>query len=317
MKSRNIPLCATFVGTIIGAGFASGREISLYFGHTSLLAPIISGIVLTFLCFVFMELGRFNEGNILRIFGKFEPLIKLFLYISAFISLLAMVSGGGEVILNLTRLRHGDIFTAVIVLVTIILGVDKIKLCNTIFVPLIIVMIILITALNGRFSPFERTGLISSVTYSGMNIIMGGYFLSRLSVNCSRKDNLKVSVISGAVITALLLCIYCSIQNTLDDSMPLISAAKKVNIGVVGNLIMYLAVYTTAVSDLYVISLDNKKTAIIITAVILPLATLPFSSIVDFTYPILGVIGSVISLYCVVDYYLIGRYVKHLYVIKA
>lgn len=43
---EGLKCAAVFIGTVIGAGFATGQEVLLYFGRSSIAVPIFSGILL-------------------------------------------------------------------------------------------------------------------------------------------------------------------------------------------------------------------------------------------------------------------------------
>jgi len=49
---------SVFIGTLIGAGFATGREILLFFGKCSPVVPILSSIICGAFCIMFLVAGH-------------------------------------------------------------------------------------------------------------------------------------------------------------------------------------------------------------------------------------------------------------------
>ena len=43
---RCLQVCFIYIGAIIGAGFATGREIMLYFGGSGMFSGIVAGILM-------------------------------------------------------------------------------------------------------------------------------------------------------------------------------------------------------------------------------------------------------------------------------
>jgi len=49
-----LQICFIYIGSIIGAGFATGREIMLYFGDNGILSGIAAGVAMGILCGLFL-----------------------------------------------------------------------------------------------------------------------------------------------------------------------------------------------------------------------------------------------------------------------
>lgn len=86
---------ALYVGTAIGAGFSSGREIALFFGDASPVNVAISSVFMSLLCALFLVAGK----------QKMIPkgaLVKLGVFLAASISLCAMLAGGDFITYSMT-----------------------------------------------------------------------------------------------------------------------------------------------------------------------------------------------------------------------
>ena len=49
-----------YVGAVIGAGFATGKEIVTFFGGKGIVSAIIAGLLLGVFCSVFLLCGKIN-----------------------------------------------------------------------------------------------------------------------------------------------------------------------------------------------------------------------------------------------------------------
>lgn len=293
MRNRVIGLSSTFMGALIGAGFASGREIALYFSHTSPFTPLLSGACLGILCYFFLELGRIYNGDFFILFGKGRGVFICIIKVCNIITTCAMIAGGEEVFFNLFGIRGGGIITGIITLLTLYFGVEKLKLINSFIMPAIIILILILFFKGNGKAEFEKLSVLPAFTYAAMNIITGGYFISTLSKDSTKKENLMAGVVTGIILSLLLLSVYIIIQDNIYDIMPLMSAAQSHNMKTIGNLIMYLAIYTTITSSLAVASSNNMKTAVMIIAACYGISIFSFEKIVDITYPLMGFTGIV------------------------
>lgn len=294
MPKQIAAISCTFMGTVIGAGFASGREIALYFSHSSPFTPLLAGVCLGVLCYFFLELGRLYNGDFFVLFGKSR---KIFLSVTKLCNIVvgcAMIAASEEVIYSLLSIRGGGVITAALSVITLLCGTEKIKLLNVLIMPAVIIMVGVLFFRSNTSFEFTKLSIIPAFAYASMNIVTGGYFVSTLSGNSAKSGNVKAAVIVGVILSALLVCVYLIIQNTLTETMPLMSAAVLYNMGTAGNIVMYLAVFSSVVNSVAAVSCGKKTTAIFITAVILALSLLSFRKIVDIAYPIMGVIGLIL-----------------------
>ena len=306
-KYKNIKIACTFIGTMIGAGFASGREISLYFASTSPLSPLLSGIICGLFCLIFLQLGRISNGDILSYsFGKLSKLILLLIKSGNFIIFCAMLAGSEYLIKRLFNINGGTIISALIMLIFIYLGVEKLKLLNTVIVPMIIVLIIILYFKSKPdILPFCSFNIFSPILYSAMNILSGGYLISTFSKDLSSKDCFSIAIICSIVLSFLLVVIYILIQNTFIEAIPLLFAASLINMERIGCIVLYLAIFSTLTSSLFIITKNNIKYAMLFTSIGLVVACFGFQNIVDKLYPIIGYFGifvTIIAIYNLIKY---------------
>lgn len=309
-KFKNIKIACTFIGTMIGAGFASGREISLYFASTSPLSPLIGGLFCGVFCFVFVELGRLSSGDVLAFsFKKISKLVLIIIKLSNFIIFCAMLAGCEYIFLRMFGINGGTVISAFLVLICIFLGVEKIKILNTLIVPMIIIMIGLIFyKAKPAILPFQSFSLHSPILYACMNILSGGYLVATLAKDLKPSDSLNISIIVSLILSTLLVLIYLLIQNSFNMPMPLLFTATAIGLGKIGCYVLYLAVFTTLAGSLYIIVENDIKKAMLITSIGLIVSCFGFQTITDMLYPIIGYLGVFLTAYGI--FYLLFRKTK-------
>ncbi|MBR1747851.1 MAG: hypothetical protein IJ735_06560 [Clostridia bacterium] len=293
---KRLAVAATFVGAIVGAGFASGREIALYFSGTSVLTPLLSGALLGLFCFLFLEIGRATGGRPTRLSKKLSLPLNLIIRLENAVTYFAMIAGAEEIVYFLFSFSGGGIVSGILVLGLVVMGADKVKWSNLIIVPAIVILVAVLFFKNavppktGVFSP------LSAFSYCTMNIMGGGYLVSGYSGDFSKKDSIVTASVAGVVVTGLLYAVYCVVNVSPESAMPLLAAAEEVGLSTVAEIVAYLAVFSTLTGSLSIASANKPSFAAVITAASFVVATLGFRNLVDKAYPVLGAIGAVVSI---------------------
>ena len=331
-KSRTsvLALSATYIGTVVGAGFASGQEILQFFG---LLGPygIPAGVIaiLGFFGFGFacMEIGRTLQASSHFPVLKKRPqlpsaLLDLATNFFLFGALAAMISGAGSALqqeFNLPWLAGAGLM-AFLSLITVLFGLKGVISAVSGVVPFLIsgVIIVCIGVLATRginlayppagFSPVFQFWPIAGITYVSYNIIMATPVLAVLGASCKNRNEVKSVAFFGALgLGAGLFLVYVSIVSSFPESLvyevPMARLASQLHpLGRHIFLAIFLAeVYTTAVADLFGFSTrffksGEKKfkiTALLTVTAALLAASSGFSTIVRTVYPLVGVAGLV------------------------
>lgn len=298
-KFKNLKLACTFIGTMIGAGFASGREIALYFASTSPLSPLLGGVFCGLFCFVFVEMGRLSNGDILKYsFKKISKIVLILIKLSNIIIFCAMLAGCEYIILRLFNINGGTIISAGLVLICIYLGVEKLKLLNFIIVPLLLVLIgIIYFKFQPDVLPFQSFAFHTPILYACMNILSGGFLISTFAKGLKPSDSLNISLMVTVILSFLLVIIYLLIQDSFNMPMPMLFTASTVGMIKLGCVILYLAVFTTLAGSLYIVTGSDIKKAMFITSIGLVVACFGFQPITDKLYPVIGYFGAFLTLY--------------------
>lgn len=326
MKKDNYFVIAfTYVGTIIGAGFASGQEIKKFFvdyGTVGITAFIFASFLFFYLGKKIMEMGYESRAE------SYERILtyaftckarKLFDYLIVFFliaTVTTMFSGMGAIFNQNfgVPMWIGSFIMLVIVVWITVGGIDKVMKMSVVAIPILIFSTLLI-AINS-FGISNSTGLylegnflksiFSSVLYVSFNIVMAISVLPVLGNECRDKSVInKASIISGAMIgiCGIIICFSLLVNYGMIQfaEVPLAILANKSNAiySILYFVSFVMAVLTTAVSALYGVYTRINKNYIkfslfVVGAYICSL--FGFSVLVKYLYSFMGYIGIVIIL---------------------
>lgn len=292
--SEVFKISMTFIGTIIGAGFASGKEISLYFGTLSPLTPVLAGLFLGLFAFFFAELGRLSgdDADILGLLFKgVQKPVRKFIELANYITFVAMIAGAELVLFESFSVAGGGIFSALLAFSILLKGNDGMKILNALLVPVIIIAVTGLSVNAPTTPPPTKFSVLPPLAYASMNLLTGGYLVGGLTKRCSKSENVLIGMAVGLLSAALLFLLYRVVLTAPDAPMPVGAFAKSLNLGFVSGVLIYLAILTTMVSSLKVSSGGKAIKSLLAIGVGFLLSLAGFEALVDNFYPIIGYAG--------------------------
>ena len=321
------------LGSVIGAGFASGKEIVAFFGRNGFFAiPFLFVSAILFFClfFTLSKLGKSVQPNSISdltsaVFGKAGIAVDFGFIICLFITLSSMLAGsdsiGNLVFGSGYNFCYISIITAILTVLIISNGIKYIYKTTNIILPIMITCIVLILFVflfGGNFENLSSTNInfsffdamIYSVLYASMNTFTNVFIISKSSENMSKKQRIVASVLSSTVILILIVLIFVSIllggNEIFLSDMPMVSIAFSINqfFGIGYSFVLWIAIFTTICIASYTIMewlfqfVKNKfLCSVIVLSVGFVFSRFGFSTIVSIFYPIEGVFGAIILLY--------------------
>ena len=305
---RCLQICFIYIGSIIGAGFATGREIMLYFGGNGILSGIVAGILMGMLCGVFLwsskSFARLKNSK--NIFARcIFILIKIALWICTLASFVCMVSGCEEIISKTYGIANVGLWTGILVCFLGVCEMSVTRKLNTVIVPLIILLLIVLFAQGDKVADM-RFSAKSVIGYCGMNIMMGGYIIAEQEESFSAKQTIFISAVSGIIFALCIAMVYTVSLKYSNASMPIWEFAKAHNMSSLSGLIIYLAIFSTLIGCTKLICQENSavkiprifSVAFLIIFAILALK-FDFSTIVGISYPIIGYVGIIYTCFMI------------------
>ncbi len=298
---RKIILALTFAGTIIGAGFVSGKEIAVFFGNASILSIAIAAIALGGFEYVFVRLGSVFHGDVATaLLGKKQYIAEYAVRATSFCTTAVMIAGGEYALHLLFGIRGGSLWTVMLVLPFAYGSAKGVGLLNSLLVPFAVGVTIYSAVKSRNAVPINGTlYLIKPLVYSAVSVQTAGTLVARLSDGLKRKDAVISSLIVVALTFMLILLIKTSIIGRESSEMPLVDLLTDLNLKPLGGALVYASILTTAISSLKLASGGSGTRPIICAAAALALSVFGFGNLIDFLYPAIGVIGTLYGLLAV------------------
>ncbi len=328
---QGLKLAFVYIGLVIGAGFASGREVFEFFNLTSNTNHshiVLATFLFMIICYIILDRAytdniKTYKDYLFALTSKAEKFIRIFMAIYLFCGFFTMLSGSGALLhqfLNFPTII-GSLIMAGICFFTLIYNIEGIVALNTILVPLMIIGIIfisLISALRGVPSGFFGFGetknmLLSSIIYVSYNTISAPAVLVPLQKNLNPKE-IRVASVTGGFALGLLIMVVWLVQGlspeiVSNSQIPMLAIANSLGKGyeIAYSLVLFMAICTTAVSQSFAIveyfpKVPRKIRSATLCLVAIPFSLIGFSTLVAKLYTFFGVLGIVWMIFIFADY---------------
>lgn len=273
---RLFSLCMVFVGTVVGAGFASGLEIWVFFGKYGIFGfsgVLLTGIVIS-LCGAGIILGVF-DGDFTthdefcrkicgRYSGSFFSVLGIVFMFSAFS---IMLSGSGALFSQEFGRSYceGVIFMAVICFFVFIYGAKGLTAINLILTPLMLFGITFLgiselltcdKSVSLVFSDLLTVSAswVSSVIYISYNLLsVPAVIIPLKSIIPSRKSAAAAGLYGGVLlgICAVLMYLSSLADGFASTTLPALTLASKHSrfFGIFYGITIYFSMLTTALGN--------------------------------------------------------------------
>lgn len=303
----DVKIAMVYVGTIIGAGFATGREIALYFGGYGFFTALCGGLSCGLLCFLFMLVGK--RG--VRYIG--EKSRKTLTIGASIITLAAMTSAINELLTGYGVMCAGVMMCVICLFFT---GRDGkwLKNANTIIIFAVIGLLIFLAVKKGEAQWGGKISIFRGVSYAAMNILLTSELATDYGRGRGMKSIANISIITGVVLSALILIIFSVIGGNITDPMPVYSVAESINLAPLAIIVIGGAIFTTMLSAVVLLEREtatlikeksNRVMLIILASIIF--GYFSFSFIVNNFYHLLSIGGGVMSALAIIGLFL-NRY---------
>ena len=335
-------VATVFIGTIVGAGLASGKEITEFFtmyGVNSFLGIIACGIFYIIMGSIISKisidynLSSYSDViNIIspNILGKFTGFITTFFLISSASIILA---GSGALIHQFFGIPKilGSLIMISIAVFFLLRDTEGLIEINSFIVPGLIGTITLITFLYFAFCkdtisfsnissfPPQKSGLaISTILYAGYNTLSASGVLVPLSTQMKKTKTMIIGVIVGAI-GLTILCLMINLLLTVNQpyiykyEIPLLFVANRFGniIQALLLVIIWLEMFSTEVSDIYSISktleqsfnIKFKKAIFIVLGIALLISQFGFGNLITKLYPMFGLLSLIFISQCIIFFF--------------
>jgi len=309
------------IGTTIGAGFASGQEIYLFFnkyGFMGIIGMILSCIITGFIIYKVFKILNIKSVKsysdfllILSTNKKLNKLMQVIIQCFLLISFFVMIAGFSAYFNQEFKILIyiPAICISILCYITFRNNTKGIVSINTILIPFLCFFISYLGIKNINFIASNNnqinycTGwLFSSVLYASYNSILLIPILIELNVYIKKQSQIKMcSILCSAILCVLGLALYFLLlrgNNYVQNlELPLIQITKEFgNIySVIYGIVILIAIFTTAIASGYGfiknVNKNEKIWMIGICVISVLVAPVGFSNLVSLLYPIFGVLG--------------------------
>ena len=298
------------IGTSIGAGFLSGAELVRFFHTEGFFLPVIfSSLVFCAFCSLYLYLGNRHggfSGTLKALFGRAGNAAKFAVSVSSFIPCAGMLAGLDALVPSVKPLL--SVCGLAFVFLCLKRGMKGISLLNTVLVPLLLALIF-VFGFRVRMPFCAARGIapfLGGTLYAFMNVFLAAPVL--MDAGKEMKRPVLPAVIASAVVAVAAICILGRVYGTGDGAigaeMPFLAVMKGRKIFFVAAA---LAIVTSLASAMYPLlalcdaAEDGKKHAAkgFVLLAAFALSRLGLSGIVRWLYPLLGIMGGLLSAFCI------------------
>lgn len=334
-----LQIAAVFIGTIVGAGLASGQEICQFFTCYGIKSFI--GIFLCLIIYVLMGILIINLSINFKL-NSYNALICLvspgFLgKMTSLITTAFLICGSGIILAGSGALIHqyfnfpkwvGIFIMAITALVILLRDTKGLIEINSIIVPCLIIIIIILffTYIFNKginiiqlftIPHYKNNWFFSSLIYGGFNVLCCTGVLVPMAEEVKKKGTLIYGIILGAlgltILTSIInLLLLLSAPSIFKFEIPLLFVAKQFNTIMQLSLlfIIWFEMLSTIVSDIYSVSktltnsfnISYKSSVILIILISIPISQLGFVKLISLLYPAFAVISFIFMIQCVYFY---------------
>ena len=341
-----IQIAMIFIGSIVGAGVCSGRELNQFFA-TYGIAGFVGIILCGLLYIIFSKI--IVEISIKKNVSSYNEFVDLVCpkWVANFINVvltLFLLSSTSIILAGSGALLNQYFGIPKWIGVLIMVGCSSIFLMrnteglfevNSVVVPTLVTIMTAIFidyvyhnpfTLNFtymRFIPAQKENLIiSTLVYVSFNILTIIGVIVPLTTDIKKPKEIQIGIIVGSSVLTIIsmYIIFLMLVNPFYPKMyemPLLAIAMKMSrwlkIAMLG--VMWLEMFSSQVSNVYSLSyfLRNKfniaynKGIFIVVLIALPFSGIGFAKLVEILYPMYGVLSLVFLLYCIIYFYKLKR----------
>lgn len=342
LNKEAVKIGFAYVGIVVGAGFSTGQEVMQFFspyGLWSYIGVILSGLILGFIGRQVAKIGtafdaQNHESTLDYLFGnKFSKIVDYLLIFFLFGISVTMLAGAGSTFEESFGVPTwlGALIMVIVIYITLLMDFNKIVRALGVVTPFLIILVVIIAAyylFNGIISFGEVNdavpdaslvkGILYGINYGGLAFAVGFSTIVAIGGDASRRRVSGAGALFGGIVyTILLALINFALQSEFtkieDASIPMLTLANDIHpwIGLVLSIIMLAVMYNTILGLMYSFAARftepySKKYHIFIVVMVIvafALSFVGFAGLINFLYPIMGVVGLVVVIGVLVKYY--------------
>lgn len=318
-----IQLIFLILGTVIGAGYASGREIWLFFGPNSGRAIILFTLIFAVACYSTLKIAyQYQTHHYQQIFDQLfhkstSWIYDLLMFVYLLLTTIIMIAGSGAVL----EVYHIPVWVGIVIMGIMVIwafsfSIDQVIELNSILVPILISLLLaVLISFLAKEQHLEYAqqpvNYIKTIAFTSVNLLPIISVIGAIGHKISNKSTVFYTSLISSVILGTVTLIYnyglTLIQLEIDQfQMPIYGILIRFPnyVLLVVSIIIWVAIFGTVVGLLLglVTRIKNKynvsqlKIVMILFTVLTPFAFSGFQTLIELIYPVYGVINSFILL---------------------
>ncbi|MFV0517760.1 MAG: hypothetical protein ACK5MV_10245 [Aminipila sp.] len=329
-----------YVGTIMGAGFASGREIWQFFcvfGSKGYIGIFVIGGMFAVIGIMTSKIARSlgtNDMGKVIVPGnnsKAVNFVGYFMAIMLFTVLITMSSAGGALFyqqFGQSRILGGA-FIICLVILTVIGGFERVSRVFRFIMPVLVIVVVSVCLMvifmdlpkseiqaEITISPLTPNWFISAMQYISYNVLALVPIVATASVNAKSDKHAFLGTALGAIFLGLLAFVlgtamFTDMGFSQAMDMPMLGYSEKVSeaVNIVYTCVLLFAIYASATSNYYGFTTKMKQgkyrnlKIIIIAWIGFACGLIGFTNVISFMFPIEGFLGFAIIAMVIVNFF--------------
>ncbi|CEI81734.1 membrane protein [Oceanobacillus oncorhynchi subsp. incaldanensis] len=332
MRNRKISillLAATYVGTVIGAGFSSGKEIVTFFSVYGALGTVgiaISGVLFiligTKIMIISARIGAYSYQDLNEyLFGrKIAKVINLFIFFVVIGVTSVMLSGAGAVFHEQLGLpfQLGVILTLILSYIVVMKGLIGLFAINSYIVPLMLLFVLFVAGsiagehphlLAEKLLPVQLSDNLSwagsPFAYAAFNLMTAQVVLVPLGKEIQDEHVLRWGgFLGGMALFFILLLIHFSLSvfpQTFPYEIPMAEIVQHFGalIHILFLIVIYGEIFNTVVGNVFGITrqlqsafrLRYQHAVLVILFVVFLISQVGYGKLLSVLYPLFGYLG--------------------------
>ncbi|UTR16572.1 hypothetical protein MM221_08575 [Salipaludibacillus sp. LMS25] len=308
------------IGTMIGAGYASGRELWEFFGYESDLAILLFALLFFVCCHVIMSISYQEQSEhylpvLQKLMGKkltslYDGMIILYLFSTTVI----MLAGGGATLEVLhIPYWHGVGIISVLLVILFIWGLNGMTAMNSLVIPILILFLVsTLVVFQGTsggsigMTWSSQSNWPSAFTFTALNMLPLVAVISAIGKKIKHPGERWIASLGSAIVLGTISLLYnrsliAVAQEVMLYEIPLFAILKNYPyfMVLVMSGLLWAAIYTTAASGLLglctrcqpFLKMPFWFIAFLFLTLMIPLTTLGFSRLISILYPLYGVMN--------------------------
>ncbi|MDR7071814.1 YkvI family membrane protein [Fictibacillus barbaricus] len=324
-----LQIAATYIGTVVGAGFATGREIVEFFtkyGSAGFAGILISGFLFIMIGTKLMIIARrinvysFDEMNRYLFGAAVARVVNLLMLIMLFGVTGVMLSGTGALFREQLQLpfQAGVFLTVIITYIVMKKGIQGILWTNSLIVPVMILFSVILSISLFHFSAGRHLffshdftahwrWILSPFAYAAFNLTLAQAVLVPLSREAKDESVIKWGgFLGGLGLTFILLnsqYVLYSVPRVLSYEIPIAEIVGGLGVGVhyIFIFVIFGEIFSTLIGNLFGLAgalqknvrLSNNVILIGLLAGSYLLSQVGYSELLHYLYPLFGTIALV------------------------